>query len=57
MDWTYAELAQMIDQSLLNATLTVRARQPGSHQGKGWEEFTDMVIQKINDEKEIPLQA
>lgn len=37
---------------LLNATLTVRAGQPGSHQGKGWETFTDSVIQKINDEKE-----
>ncbi len=37
---------------LLNATLTVRARSAGSHQGKGWEEFTDAVIQKVNDEKE-----
>jgi uracil-DNA glycosylase len=37
---------------LLNATLTVRAGQPGSHQGKGWEEFTDAVIRKISDEKE-----
>jgi len=37
---------------LLNATLTVRASQPGSHQGKGWEEFTDEVIKKLNDEKE-----
>lgn len=36
---------------LLNATLTVRARQAGSHQNKGWEEFTDAVIQKISDEK------
>lgn len=33
---------------LLNATLTVRAHQAGSHQKKGWEEFTDAVIQKIN---------
>jgi uracil-DNA glycosylase len=37
---------------LLNATLTVRAGQPGSHQKKGWEEFTDAVIRKISDEKE-----
>lgn len=36
---------------LLNATLTVRANQAGSHQNKGWEQFTDAVIQKINDEK------
>ncbi len=37
---------------LLNATLTVRARTPGSHQNKGWEQFTDAVIRKISDEKE-----
>lgn len=37
---------------LLNATLTVRASQAGSHQKKGWEEFTDAVIQKLSDEKE-----
>ncbi len=37
---------------LLNATLTVRASQPGSHQNKGWEEFTDAAIQKLSDEKE-----
>lgn len=36
---------------LLNATLTVRASAPGSHQGRGWEEFTDAVIRKISDEK------
>ena len=36
---------------LLNATLTVRANQAGSHQNKGWEHFTDAVIRKINDEK------
>ena len=34
---------------LLNATLTVRAGQAGSHQGKGWEEFTDAVIRELND--------
>ena len=33
---------------LLNATLTVRAATPGSHQKKGWEEFTDAVIQKVS---------
>jgi len=33
---------------LLNATLTVRAHQAGSHQGKGWEQFTDAVIQAVN---------
>ena len=36
---------------LLNATLTVRAHQAGSHQKKGWEEFTDSVIRIINHEK------
>ncbi|RLD34481.1 MAG: uracil-DNA glycosylase [Bacteroidetes bacterium] len=34
---------------LLNATLTVRAGQAGSHQGKGWETFTDQVIKTISD--------
>ncbi len=37
---------------LLNATLTVRAHQAGSHQGKGWETFTNAVIHKINELKE-----
>lgn len=37
---------------LLNATLTVEAHKPGSHQHKGWEEFTDAVVQKLSDEKE-----
>jgi uracil-DNA glycosylase len=37
---------------LLNATLTVSQGQAGSHQRKGWERFTDAVIQKISDEKE-----
>lgn len=36
---------------LLNATLTVRASSPGSHQNKGWETFTDAVIKNISDEK------
>jgi uracil-DNA glycosylase len=37
---------------LLNATLTVIAGQAGSHQGKGWETFTDAVIQKISTQKQ-----
>ena len=37
---------------LLNATLTVRASTPGSHQNKGWEIFTDAVIKKISEQKE-----
>lgn len=37
---------------LLNATLTVNARTPGSHQGRGWEEFTDAAIKSLNDERE-----
>jgi uracil-DNA glycosylase len=37
---------------LLNATLTVRANTPGSHQKKGWEEFTDAAIRAVSDEKQ-----
>lgn len=37
---------------LLNATLTVRANIAGSHQGRGWETFTDAVIKSISDNKE-----
>lgn len=37
---------------LLNATLTVRAHQAGSHQKKGWEQFTDAVIQTVSNELE-----
>jgi len=37
---------------LLNATLTVRAKQAGSHQNQGWEQFTDAVIQTLSDKKE-----
>lgn len=37
---------------LLNATLTVRAHQAGSHQNKGWEEFTDAVIHRLAEERE-----
>lgn len=37
---------------LLNATLTVRANTPGSHQKKGWEEFTDAAIRALSDQRE-----
>ena len=37
---------------LLNTTLTVRARQAASHQRKGWETFTDRVIEVVNDKPE-----
>jgi uracil-DNA glycosylase len=37
---------------LLNATLTVRAGKPGSHQNMGWETFTDAVIKEVSDKKE-----
>jgi uracil-DNA glycosylase len=36
---------------LLNATLTVRANQPGSHQRKGWENFTSAVIAKLSEKR------
>lgn len=36
----------------MNATLTVEAHRAGSHQGKGWERFTDSVISLLNREKE-----
>lgn len=39
---------------LLNATLTVRAHEPGSHQGRGWEAFTDETIRLLN-QREDPL--
>jgi len=37
---------------LLNATLTVRANQPGSHQNRGWEIFTSRVIERISEYRE-----
>jgi len=37
---------------LLNATLTVRAHEAGSHQKQGWEIFTDAIIQKLSEERE-----
>ncbi len=36
---------------LLNATLTVEAHKAGSHQGKGWETFTDAVIRTLNEKR------
>lgn len=47
------ELTHWADQGvlLLNATLTVRAREAGSHQNKGWEVFTDAVIKRLSQEK------
>ncbi|SDW85784.1 uracil-DNA glycosylase [Aequorivita viscosa] len=51
---THGNLARWADQGvlMLNATLTVRAHQAGSHQNKGWEKFTDVVIQKLSEERE-----
>lgn len=48
------DLSAWADQGvlLLNATLTVRANLAGSHQGKGWEIFTDAVIRTISDHRE-----
>lgn len=36
---------------LLNATLTVEARKAGSHQNRGWEQFTDAVLRLVSDQK------
>jgi len=51
---SHGNLSAWADQGilLLNATLTVRANQPGSHQNKGWETFTDSVIKKLSDHRE-----
>ena len=51
---TSGDLSTWADQGvlLLNATLTVRAHQAGSHQKKGWEQFTDAVIQQISQNRE-----
>jgi uracil-DNA glycosylase len=50
----HGELTHWAEQGvlLLNTTLTVRARSPKSHAGKGWEEFTDRVIDELNDKRE-----
>ena len=51
---TTGNLVRWADQGvlLLNATLTVQAHSAGSHQGRGWEIFTDAVIRKVAEEKE-----
>ena len=49
----HGNLTKWADQGvlLLNATLTVRENQAGSHQNKGWEAFTDSVISKLSEQK------
>ncbi len=50
---THGYLKKWADQGvlLLNTVLTVRAHQANSHQGKGWEQFTDAVIQAVNQQE------
>lgn len=50
---SHGNLQKWTDQGvlLLNATLTVRANQAGSHQGKGWETFTDAAIRKLSQQR------
>ena len=50
----HGNLTQWADEGvlLLNASLTVRAHEPGSHQGKGWEAFTDQAISQLSRQKE-----
>lgn len=50
----HGELTAWADQGvlLLNATLTVRAHTAGSHQNKGWEQFTDKVITELSEKRE-----
>jgi uracil-DNA glycosylase len=50
----HGDLTEWAEQGvlLLNASLTVQAGLPGSHQKKGWEEFTDNVIKTISDKRE-----
>ena len=42
---------------LLNAVLTVRAGEPNSHKGRGWEVFTDAVIRKVNEKEDAVVFA
>lgn len=51
---SHGHLQHWADQGvlLLNATLTVEAGKAGSHQGKGWEEFTDEVIRVLNTQRD-----
>ena len=50
----HGNLTKWADQGvlLLNATLTVRANEAGSHQHKGWEIFTDKVISTLSDQRQ-----
>ncbi|TZF84793.1 uracil-DNA glycosylase [Pedobacter sp. BS3] len=50
---SHGDLTQWTEQGvlMLNATLTVRAGEPGSHQHKGWEEFTDTAIHKLSEKR------
>jgi uracil-DNA glycosylase len=50
----HGNLMQWADRGvlLLNATLTVRAHEAGSHQGKGWEKFTDQAIRTLSEKKQ-----
>jgi uracil-DNA glycosylase len=50
----HGSLMQWADRGvlLLNATLTVRAHEAGSHQGKGWERFTDQAIRALSEQRE-----
>jgi uracil-DNA glycosylase len=50
----HGQLTQWAEEGvlLLNASLTVRAHQAGSHQGKGWETFTDEAIRQLSEKKE-----
>lgn len=52
--WKNGDLEEWAKQGvlLLNSTLTVRADSAGSHQNKGWEEFTDQVVATLNEQKE-----
>ncbi len=51
---TNGDLQAWADQGvlLLNATLTVEAGQAGSHQGKGWEEFTDAAVRSLAEQRD-----
>ena len=54
LNMTNGNLTRWADQGvlLLNATLTVEAGKAGSHQGKGWETFTDAAIKALSDRRE-----
>jgi uracil-DNA glycosylase len=51
---SHGNLMQWAEQGvlLLNAVLTVRAAQANSHQGKGWEHFTDRIVELLNERRE-----